>query len=146
MKTALDSNVIVALLCLRTGNTGLIELLGKLNLEGALVLCGAAYAEAHAIPGITRLMLDEFLEMAGIAIEGHVSIEDWEAIGEIFEDQAARASSKKSLVGTTLFLSDLLVGCHASHHADRLLTLDPIRYEFAFPKLQFVQLEALTNG
>ena len=74
MKTALDSNIISAIFGLEQSSDALIELLGSLRLEGALVICGAVYAEIHAIPRMTPTLLAEFLADTGIAIEAQTSI------------------------------------------------------------------------
>jgi len=35
-------------------------------------------------------------------------------------------------------LVDFIIAAHALLHADRLMTLDPVRYELDFPKLHLV--------
>ena len=139
MKTALDSNIISAIFGLEQSSDALIELLGSLRLEGALVICGAVYAEIHAIPRMTPTLLAEFLADTGIAIEAQTSLEDWRFSGRVFAEYAFRR--RKSGDGAAKrSLADFIIGTHAATHCDRLLTLDPQRYRQGFPALTLLEV------
>lgn len=139
MKTALDSNIISAIVGLEPPSAALIESLGRLRLEGALVICGAVYAEIHAIPHMTPALLNEFLNDTGIAIEAQTSLEDWRLTGNVFAQYAVRRRKNGDGIAKRL-LADFIIGTHAATHCDRLLTLDPQRYKQGFPALTLLEI------
>jgi predicted nucleic acid-binding protein len=136
VKTAIDSNILSAVFCLEPASPALIALLGRLRLEGALVICGAVYAEVHAIPGMTSKLLEEFLKDTGIAVEANHHLEDWRVTGQAF---AVRRRKDGDGQGKRL-LADFIVGAHAAGHCDQLLTLDPKRYSQSFPGLTLLEV------
>ncbi len=139
MKTALDSNIISAIFGLEPPSAALIGLLGRLRLEGALVICGAVYAEIHAIPRMNPALLSEFLSDTGIAIEAQTSLEDWRLTGSVFAQYAVRRRKNGDGAAKRL-LADFIIGTHAASHCDRLLTLDPQRYKQGFPALTLLEI------
>ena len=139
MKTALDSNIISAIFNLEPPSETLIELMGRLRLEGALVICGAVYAEIHAIPRMTPALLIEFLSDTGIAIEPQTSLEDWRVTGSAFTQYAVRRRKSGDGAAKRL-LADFIIGTHAATHCDRLLTLDPTRYKQGSPALTLLEV------
>ena len=139
MKTALDSNVISAIFGLEPPSDALIQLLGRVRLEGALVICGAVYAEIHAIPRMTPGLLAEFLADIGIAVEAQTGFEDWRVTGNVFAQYAVRRRKTGDGVAKRL-LADFIIGTHAATHCDRLLTLDPTRYKQGFPALTLLEV------
>jgi predicted nucleic acid-binding protein len=139
VKTAIDSNIISAVFCLEPSSPALIALLGRLRLTGALVICGAVYAEVHAIPGMTPKLLEAFLKDTGIVVEAHSALEDWRMIGQVFAAYAERRRKNGDGQGKRL-LADFIVGAHAARHCDQLLTLDPKRYSQGFPALTLLEM------
>lgn len=139
MKTALDSNIISAIVGLEPPSEALIRRLGHLRLEGALVICGAVYAEIHAIPRMTPALLSEFLNDTRIAVEAQTSLEDWGVTGNVFAQYAVRRRKTSDGVAKRL-LADFIIGTHATTHCDRLLTLDPTRYKQGFPALTLLEV------
>ncbi len=139
MKTAIDSNVISALFGLETTSSALVELLGQCRHEGALVICGAVFAEVHAIPKMTPSLLREFLVDTGVTVDSSFTLADWSAVGNAFAKYAERRRKNGDGQAKRL-LADFLVGAHAFSACDRLLTLDPVRYRTAFPKLKILGL------
>jgi predicted nucleic acid-binding protein len=140
MKTALDSNIISAILCVEPTSSDLISLLGRLRVQGTLVICGTVYAEVHAIPCITPQILAKFLKETGISVEPVTTLDDWTVIGRAFSEYADRRRNNGDGQGKRL-LADFVVGTHAAQYCDQLLTLDPKRYNQAFPKLKLIGLE-----
>jgi len=69
MRTALDTNVISALLSKEPTSKRAVGLLGKAKMAGGLVICGAVYAELLAYPGMTKEMLERLLEDTGIDVD-----------------------------------------------------------------------------
>jgi predicted nucleic acid-binding protein len=141
VKTAIDSNILSAVFNLEPTSAELIEKLGELHSKGELVICGAVYAEVHAIPRMTRALLDEFLEDTGITVEPQLALSDWGAVGQTFAEYAKRRRKHGDGQGKRL-LADFIVGAHALMHCEQLLTLDPERYETNFPKLKLFGLES----
>ncbi len=139
MKTAIDFNVLSAVFCLEPVSPALIALLGRLRLEGMLVVCGAVYAEVHAIPGITPKLLEEFLKDTGIAVEATHHLESWRVTGQAFAAYAVRRRKDGDGQGKRL-LADFIVGAHAAGHCDQLLTLDPKRYSQSLPALTLLEV------
>jgi predicted nucleic acid-binding protein len=139
MKTAIDSNIISALFGLEVTSSTLIELLGQCRQEGALVICGTVFAEVHAIPRMTPLLLREFLTDTGVTVDSSLALADWSAVGTAFAKYAERRRRNGDGQAKRL-LADFVVGAHALSTCDRLLTLDPVRYRTAFPKLKILGL------
>ena len=139
MRTAIDSNILSALFGLEPTSEQLVELLGRCRQEGALVICGTVFAEVHAIPKMTPVLLDEFLSDTGVSVDPAVSLAHWSAIGVAFGKYAARRRTKGDGQPKRL-LADFAIGAHAFASCDRLLTLDPTRYRTAFPNLTLLGL------
>jgi predicted nucleic acid-binding protein len=139
MRTAIDSNILSALFGLEPTGDLLVELLGRCRQEGALVICGTVFAEVHAIPKMTLVLLEEFLSYTGVTVDQAASREDWNAVGVAFGEYAVRRRAKGD-GHPKRPLADFVVGAHAFASCDRLLTLDPTRYRTAFPKLTLLGL------
>ena len=101
------------------------------------MICGAVYAEIHAIPGITAKLLADFLEDTGIAVEPQINLQDWQVTGRVFAAYATRRRKHGDGQSKRL-LADFIIGTHAAQHCDRLLTLDPKRYSQGFPNLKLL--------
>jgi predicted nucleic acid-binding protein len=137
MKTALDSNIILALFTLEPTHSTVAAMLGELRSEGPLVICGGVFSECHAIPNMTAEVLREFLDDTGVAVETSNSIENYSAVGQVF---AAYANRRRKSGGgePKRLLADFIVGAHAARSCDQLMTLDRSRYETSFPDLRLV--------
>jgi predicted nucleic acid-binding protein len=139
MRTAIDSNILSALFGLEPTSEPLVELLGRCRGQGSLVICGTVFAEVHAIPKMTPVLLEEFLSDTGISVDPAVPLADWRAIGVAFGKYATRRRANRDGQPKRL-LADFAIGAHAFASCDRLLTLDPTRYRIAFPKLTLLGL------
>src|SRR5437016_10838012 len=96
MTTAIDTNVIVALWNKdETQNLTAKKALGESQMGGALVICGAVYAELMAAPGRSETFVDHFCEEAGIAVEWEIGEKAWRAAGTAFQGYATRRSKRK---------------------------------------------------
>lgn len=104
------------------------ELLGASHNKGGLVICGAVYAELLAHPKATPRFVDNFLQQTSVTVDFDTDEHIWRDAARAY---ARYAQSKRLLV-------DFVVGAHAMHRADRLLTLDASRYTQDFPKLALV--------
>lgn len=139
MRTAIDSNILSALFGLESTSEPLIELLGRCRQEGAMVICGTVFAEVHAIPKMTPVLLDEFLADTGVSVDSAVSLAGWSAVGVAFSKYAVRRRANGDGHPKRL-LADFAIGAHAAASCDRLLTLDSARYRTAFPKLNLLSI------
>jgi predicted nucleic acid-binding protein len=81
-------------------------------------------------------LVDGFLSATDIQVDFDLDEDLWREIargfGEYAKRRRATATTHKRL------LVDFIVGAHALHRADRLLTLDPQRYRADFPKLSLI--------
>jgi predicted nucleic acid-binding protein len=135
MRTAVDTNVLSALLSAEPGAAELAALLHQAQDDGALVICGAVFAELCAYPGIALAFVDRFLASTGIDVEFELSEAVWREAARRFGKYAARRRSSRGSNPKRL-LTDFIVGAHALVSADRLLTLDEGCYKQDFPDLK----------
>lgn len=138
MTTAIDTNVLVALWDTdQQLNTIAQKALDSAQERGALVICGAVYAELLALPGRAEDMLDEFFKVTSIRIDWEANERVWRMAGRAFQSYVQRRNRKKEELPRRI-LADFFIGAHASVHRHRLMTLDQRLYRAAFPKLEIV--------
>ena len=112
----------------------MIALLGQARSQGGVVVCGAVYAELRAHPRASAAFVDNFLLQTGVAIEFDLDEKIWRDVTRAYAAYAQRRRRSGS-TQTKRLLVDFLIGAHATHRADRLLTLDASRYVKDFPRL-----------
>ena len=112
----------------------MIALLGQARSQGGVVVCGAVYAELRAHPKASAAFVDDFLLQTGVAIEFDLDEKIWRDVARAYAAYAQRRRRSGS-TQTKRLLVDFLIGAHATHRADRLLTLDASRYVKDFPRL-----------
>lgn len=144
MLTAVDTNVISALWSREPAAAGMKELLLSARQEGGLVVCAPVYAELLAYPGATRGFVDTFLKDTDMDVHVDLSLAVWTRAGEAFSAYAERRRKDRAGHPKRL-LVDFVVGAHALLTADRLLTLDANRYRTAYPELELVPEDVLTE-
>lgn len=138
MKTAIDTNVLVALWNEDdTLNTRARIALDESHARGRLVVSAPVFAELLALPVRDEAFLDEFFRETGISIDWELSESVWRIAGRAFQGYAARRRKHRD-AGPRRILADFLIGAHAAHNGYRLLTLDDGLYRAAFPRLTFV--------
>ena len=135
MRTAIDSNVIVALWSREPTASRMADLLHDARRAGPLVVSAPVWAELHAAPGATAEFVARFLADTGIERDLDLGQAVWQDAAGAY---AAYAERRRSSAGgqPKRLLVDFLVGAHALERADRLLTLDAGRYHQAFPDLR----------
>ncbi len=106
--------------------------------RGAVLICGAVYAELLATPGLTAAELDAFLAEADLEVDGSLEKTVWRAAGEAYGRYAERRRGQKGNPGPRRILADFPIGARAAASADRLLTLDPQLYRSNFGALELV--------
>ena len=132
MRTAIDTNVISALLSGSPIVARVTALLGRVATEGALTVCGPVYAELVAHPKVTQQFVDQFLASTRVEVDFVLDERVWRETAQRFAGSARRR--RKSAGGEVRRLVvDFLVGAHALLRADRLLTFDPHFYAHDSP-------------
>ncbi len=139
MTTALDTNVIVALL------SGTPELsraardsLEQAGSRGALVVSPPVYAKMLTAPGRKTKEIDAFLSSTGIEVDWVLGEPVWRTAAAAFREYAERRRKQPGGSGPRRILADFVIGAHAVHLASALLTLDRGLYRAAFPKLNIL--------
>ena len=137
MRSAVDTNVIIALWSEEPATTGMQALLFAARREGGLVVCAPVYAELLAHPGATKSFVKTFFQDTDVDVHINLSGEVWARAGEAYHAYAERRHKDRAGQPKRL-LVDFVVGAHALLAADRLLTLDPKRYRTAYPELKLL--------
>jgi hypothetical protein len=138
MKTAVDSNVFVAL----WSEDGVLNRRAESFLDasaalGRLVICPAVYCELAASPGRDQEFVTRFLRDTSVEVDWDLDEPIWRVAAEAFRAYAIRRR-KQSDPGPRRILADFLIGAHAVGRANRLLTLDARIYRASFPKLNLI--------
>ena len=134
MKTAVDTNVFFTLWSREPGAGEMIALLDQARSQGGVVVSGAVYAELLAHPKASAVFVDDFLLQTGVAVEFDLDENIWRDVARAYAAYAQRRRRSGSTQAKRL-LVDFLIGAHATHRADRLLTLDASRYVKDFLRL-----------
>jgi hypothetical protein len=139
MRTALDTNVLSALWSNESSARAIAKCLADARHDGAVLISGIVYCELLAYPNATAAYVDNFCADTGIKIDMQLQDVAWAEAGRRFASYAARRRESKA-EGPKRLVADFLVGAHALMQADRLMTLDPSRYQQDFPELRLYQL------
>ncbi len=104
-----------------------------------MIISGVVYAELLAYPKATEAFVNKFCDDTGITIDFSLSRDAWTDAGRRFAKYANRRR-KAHGEGPKRLLADFLIGSHALHQAERLMTLDAGRYKQDFAGLTIVTL------
>ena len=110
------------------------QLLGESRNAGSVAICGAVFAELSAHPLASAQFIEKFLTDTEVQIDFDLSEVIWRDIARVYADYVERRRRSNG-AGAKRLLVDFVVGAHALHRADRLLTLDASRYQLNFPNL-----------
>jgi len=135
MRTAIDTNVLSELVSGTSGAEQAARALGGAQHVGALVICGAVYAELRASPWFRGVSVDDYLRQRYIDIDYECGADVWRLAAESFVGYTVRRRMSSGGEAKR-FLADYFIGAHAQVRADRLLTFDKERYSAAFPNLR----------
>src|SRR5579872_3180625 len=131
MKTALDSNILSALWSNEPSAERIETELKGAHALGSIVISGPVYVEIMAYPLAPRAFVERFLSETGIHVDFNLDASVWHRAAEGFSAYGHRR--RRSGGGTPKrLLSDFLIAAHALLRADRLMTLDPSRYQQDF--------------
>ena len=134
MRTALDTNVLSELLSQEAVAAKISSQLASCKLDGPLIISAVVYAELLAHPRVTESFLAYLLSKTGIEIEYELSEAIWREAGLRYAHHAARRRTIKA-EGPRRILADFVIGAHALHRADRLMTFDVTVFKKDFPEL-----------
>lgn len=134
MRTAIDTNILSALLTGEVNATEIGQLLDTAGDRGGLVICPIVYVELRAISGAAVSLIDAFLERTSIIVDWNFDKEIWHLAAERYQKYALR-KRKQKMGEPKRLIADFIVGAHALLRADVLLTLDPRPYRRDFAEL-----------
>ncbi|HEY6467648.1 MAG TPA: type II toxin-antitoxin system VapC family toxin [Candidatus Acidoferrales bacterium] len=134
MRTAIDTNILSAIWSNEPHAANIPESLAAARGEGALIVSAPVYVELLAYPNATEAFLNRFLGDTGISVDFDLSQPVWLEAGRRFARHAHRRRQSRAQEPKR-FIADFVIGSHALKHADRLMTLDPKRYQRDFPEL-----------
>ena len=137
MRTAIDANIISSIWSREPTAEKIVEQLGKARQEGVLLISPFAFAELLAHPKMTAGDVHSFLDATGVVIDYKLEEKIWSIAGLRYARYAARRRQATG-EGPCRIPADYLIGAHALVQAERLLTLDPKRYNQDFPELRLL--------
>lgn len=138
MRTALDTNILSALLSNEPQAPNISSRLSDAYSEGGLVICAPVHAELSAYPFGKSGFLDAFLGDVGVMVDFSLTEDVWRLAGASFAAYAARR--RRSGGGSPRrLLVDFVIAAHAVLNADQLMTLDASSYEQYFPQLKIIR-------
>jgi len=86
-------------------------------------------------PSATRGLIRDFCAETGVLVDFQLDESAWQCAADAFASDAQRPRRSQGGAPKRL-LVDFLIAAHALLRADRLMTLDPSRYQQDFPKLR----------
>jgi predicted nucleic acid-binding protein len=137
MRTAIDTNILSAILRPEPNAAELSETLVSARAGGSLVICGAVYAEAMAGPHVGETIVEDFLADTNVVVDFLLSEAVWRLAASRFRAYAERRRRPEKNFERRL-LADYIIGAHAVIAADQLMTMDRRLYERDFPELKLI--------
>jgi predicted nucleic acid-binding protein len=137
VRTAIDTNILSALWSNEPSAEKIPRRLGEAKNQGALLIAPVVYLELLAYPNATESFVNRFLSETGITVDFDLKESVWVDAGRRF----ARYANQRRKSGhgqPKRLLADFLVGSHAFLQADRLMSMDAVRYRQYFPELKLV--------
>lgn len=122
MRVSIDTNIIVGIWAdTPEGQRDALTLL-QLQQDGdELLVCGVVYTELCASPGMTRPQVDAFLAATGMTLDTLMTPAAWADAADVNNAYQARRR-QGGATGPKRIVPDFLIGAHALHRADRLIT------------------------
>lgn len=137
MRTAIDTNVLSALWSREQLAAEVAKKLGDAKIEGGLVIGAPVYVELLVHPKATEAFVSNFISETGIVLDFELDQQVWLEAGRRFARYAKRRR-RSAPEGPKRLLADFIIGSNALAKADRLMTLDPNRYERGYPDLKLI--------
>lgn len=122
VKISLDTNIIAGIWAgTPEGQRDAIALAQAQQDGDTLLICGVVYAELCAAPGMTRAQVMAFLQAADITLDTIIPPPAWEAAADANQAHHQRRRQQKQRKPKRV-MADFLIGAHALHRADALMT------------------------
>ncbi|WP_420595182.1 type II toxin-antitoxin system VapC family toxin [Deinococcus sp.] len=137
MRLSVDTNIIAGFWAGTPEGQQDIQTLRLAQQNGdTLLICGIVYTELCAAPGMTRANVDAFLGAAQITLDTLMPALTWHAAADANHlHQQRRRQSRQTTQKRVM--ADFLIGAHALHRADALITRNPGDFS-DFPALVLV--------
>lgn len=122
MRISIDTNIIAGIFAATPEGQRDAVTLQQLQQGGdELTLCGVVYTELCASPGLTRPQVDAFLAATGIVLDPLMPPAAWADAADVNNAYHVRRR-QGGAPGPKRVVPDFLIGAHALHRADRLMT------------------------
>jgi len=140
VNVALDTNILIDLWAnTAQGVKNAATLNALTNAGDTLSICGAVRAELDAHPTMTGAQIDSTLTKMNIQVDWTMTKDIWTDVGRAHKAATARRQNTQAKQGIIVPprrpLADHIIGAHAQHRADALLTLN-VRDFSDFPALK----------
>lgn len=125
MRLGIDTNIIAGFWAGTLEGQRDMQTLVQARQNGdTLLICGVVYTELCAAPGMARANADAFLSAAQITLDILMPAAVWQAAADANHTHQQRRRQSRQ---TTLkrVVADFLIGAHALHRADALVTRNP---------------------
>lgn len=125
MKISVDTNIIVGFWLGTPEGQRDIQSVRQMQGRGdTFLVCGVVYTELCAAPGHSRASVEAFLKVAGVGLDYAMPAPVWEAAADA--NAVHQGQRRRNRQGTLKrVVPDFLIGAHALHRADALLTRNP---------------------
>jgi len=134
LKTAVDTNVFIALFSgEEEASASAQAVLEAARAAGPLVISPAVYSELVA--GGDASFVERFLSEKGVEVDWDQNRDAWRTAGVRYGEYARVRHRQKGDTGPRRTLADFLIGAHALHRAQVLLTSDTGVYGTYFSEL-----------
>ncbi|MEF2279290.1 type II toxin-antitoxin system VapC family toxin [Deinococcus sp. YIM 134068] len=122
MRVSLDTNIIVGIWSgTPEGQRDLLTLQHLQQGGDELLVCGVVYTELCAHPGMNRSRVDAFLTSTNIDLDSSMPPTVWADAADV--NHAYQVRRRRGGVSIPKrVVPDFLIGAHALHRADRLMT------------------------
>lgn len=138
MRIAVDTNVFVALFSGDEHTSRAAQLaMEDAHSAGPLAVSPAVYSELVA--GRDAGFVERFLSEKDIEVDWEPGRDVWRAAGTRYGEYARTRRRQRNDLGPRRILADFIIGAHALHFADALLTSDARIYGTYFPELKILR-------
>ena len=134
MISAVDTNIVSAVLSDQPGTQVADSLLTEARDQGGVVICGIVYSELFAHPLMTGEIIEDFLNRTGLEVDYRLNKAVWHEAGVRFRNYAERRRRARHPWPRRL-VADFVIGAHALLNADRLITFNGADFRRDFPEL-----------
>lgn len=126
MRISLDTNILIGIFDNTPEGRSDDDLLQKLQADGhVLLVCGVVYTELMAHPRMDRATLDATLRLGGVEVDYETPPAIYVTAGEAYRSYVERRRRSGDKSSPRRVAADFLIGAHAQHRADRLMTRNP---------------------